>query len=101
MTQYAAQEEDDRFAILAILGKNPGRSVKEAADKALNGNAADLRYFLETGRYKAQEDDDRFAVLRLMAQNPSEKFRTAASKALDGGPAAVRQFLEVGQYQVS
>ncbi|MCF3102300.1 ALF repeat-containing protein [Streptomyces roseoverticillatus] len=100
VTQYAAQEEDDRFAILAILGKNPGRSVKEAANKALNGSAADMRYFLETGRYKAQEDDDRFAVLRLMAQNPSEKFRTAASKALDGGPAAVRQFLEVGQYQV-
>ncbi|MFF4219105.1 ALF repeat-containing protein [Streptomyces nondiastaticus] len=100
VTQYTAQEEDDRFAVLAILGKNPGRSVKEAASKALDGNAADLRYFLETGREKAQEQDDRFAILRLMAQNPSEKFRTAASKALDGGPAAVRQFLEVGQYQV-
>ncbi|KJY41659.1 hypothetical protein VR41_11435 [Streptomyces sp. NRRL B-1568] len=100
VTQYAAQEEDDRVAILVILGKHPGRGVTEAANKALNGNAADLRHFLETGRYQAQEEDDRVEVLRLMAKNPSEKFRTAGSKALDGGPAAVRKFLEVGQYQV-
>ncbi|GHF54914.1 hypothetical protein GCM10010218_40310 [Streptomyces mashuensis] len=98
--QYKAQEEDDRYAVLAILGKNPGRGVTRAANKALDGNAADLRYSLETGRYKAQEEDDRYAVLRLMTQHPSDAFRAAASKALDGGPAAVRQFLEVGQYQV-
>ncbi|MEV5510839.1 ALF repeat-containing protein [Streptomyces orinoci] len=100
VTQYAAQEEDDRVAVLVILGKHPGVAVTEAANKALNGSAADVRHFLETGQYRAQEEDDRVAVLRLMAQHPSEKFRTAASHALDGGPAAVRRFLEVGQYRV-
>ncbi|MFI1798802.1 ALF repeat-containing protein [Streptomyces sp. NPDC020379] len=100
VTQYKAQEEDDRVAVLVILGKHPGRGVTDAANEALNGSAADVRHFLEVGQYQAQEEDDRVEVLRLMASHPSEKFRAAGSKALNGGPAAVRQFLKVGQYQV-
>ncbi|WUW18957.1 ALF repeat-containing protein [Streptomyces sp. NBC_01465] len=48
-----AQAEDDRVAVGKILAR-PGISdaLRAAASKALDGTAADVRYFLEVGQYE-------------------------------------------------
>ncbi|MEU3354042.1 ALF repeat-containing protein [Streptomyces sp. NPDC037389] len=58
--QYAGRDEDNRFAILRMLGmdKNVGPGVREAAKTALKGTPEDVRRFLEVGQYEAHAKDE-------------------------------------------
>ncbi|MCZ4123437.1 ALF repeat-containing protein [Streptomyces sp. H39-S7] len=60
--------DDDRVAIARMLAdKNTGRRVRELAQKALDGNPEDLRYFLEVGQFRARFADDQLRALRTLA----------------------------------
>ncbi|WUH99407.1 ALF repeat-containing protein [Spirillospora sp. NBC_00431] len=101
-----AQAEDDRVAIVRILGiaqKNGDEAVVREATKALDSNSpAVLRAFLETGYRLAQAEDDRVAIMRIIADPTiSAALRQAANRALNNGsPEALRYFLEHGQHEV-
>lgn len=61
----AAQDkaaEEDRIAVLKMLADpSTGVSVREAAQKALDGTPQDVRRFLEVGQFDAHIIDDRCA----------------------------------------
>lgn len=95
-----AREEDDKFAVLQILG-NPdaGVAVQREASEALDSqDPAVIREFLETGLAVAQAEDDRVDVFSLLADPDSGRgVVREAEEALDDGSAeALREFLETG-----
>ncbi|MQS39686.1 ALF repeat-containing protein [Streptomyces katsurahamanus] len=96
----ASSAEEDRVEILRILAdSDTGRGVREAAQKALDGTAEDMRHFLEVGQHKARYTDDRVLTTQILsAGGPGVK--EAALEALKKEtPEAVREFIEVGQHK--
>ncbi|MFE4974312.1 ALF repeat-containing protein [Kitasatospora sp. NPDC056651] len=96
--QYTARAEDeDRARIEAILADpKTGRGVREGAEKALKGTAADLRHFLEVSLPRLRADDNRVKLSQLMSSG-GPAVREAAGKALDAGTdEAVEEFLDSG-----
>jgi hypothetical protein len=73
-----------------------GPTVNARAQKALDGTAADVRAFLETGLQQAKDVDDRLTVNQVMNTGGPE-VKAAAQTALDGTPADVRYFLSLWQ----
>ncbi|MDU0303901.1 ALF repeat-containing protein [Streptomyces sp. PAL114] len=62
-------EDELRAAITAIMeAEASGRSVTEAATRALDGTVDDMRTFLKTGHPAAQADDDRFALFVILGK---------------------------------
>ncbi|MER5863843.1 ALF repeat-containing protein [Kitasatospora sp. NPDC002040] len=90
-------DEDNLVAILRIIAdKNTGRALMAAAQKAMDGTAADRVYFLTTGRYLAQLLDDRVRVARAMGEG-GPAVQAAARAALDVNTAeAIHEFLTTG-----
>ncbi|MFE4518479.1 ALF repeat-containing protein, partial [Kitasatospora sp. NPDC056783] len=96
--QHAARAEDeDRARIEAILADpKTGRGVREGAEKALKGGAAELRHFLEAELPRLRADDNRVKLSQLMSSG-GPAVREAAGKALDAGTdEAVEAFLNGG-----
>ncbi|MFB7663603.1 ALF repeat-containing protein [Kitasatospora sp. NPDC056138] len=91
-------EEQDRVEILRILAdKNTGPGVREAAQKALDGTAQDLRHFLEIELQEQREIDNRVRVSQIInAGGPAVK--KAGKAALKGTPQDVLNFLKEGQF---
>ncbi|MGW3076468.1 ALF repeat-containing protein [Kitasatospora sp. NPDC001132] len=96
--QYTARAEDeDRARVEAILADpKTGPGVREGAEKALKGGAADLRQFLTAELPKLRGDDNRVKLSQLMAAG-GRAVREAAGRALDAGTdEAVEAFLNEG-----
>ncbi|MEU7180757.1 MULTISPECIES: ALF repeat-containing protein [Streptomyces] len=95
----ASSVVDDRVAVSQILSdKNSGPGVREAAEKALDGTAEDVRRFLEVGQYEARAIDNRVRVAQIINFGGPE-VRAAGIKALRGTREDIRNFLEAGQYE--
>ncbi|MFF0190290.1 polymorphic toxin-type HINT domain-containing protein, partial [Streptomyces sp. NPDC005244] len=94
---YPGKEDDDRVALAQIAAKG-GPGVKAAASQALDGTAADVARFVQTGQYQAQQDDDRVGVTEALA-NGGPEVQAAAQAVLSGPPSRLRPFLEVGVYK--
>ncbi|MFE7610546.1 ALF repeat-containing protein [Streptomyces celluloflavus] len=95
----ASSVVDDRVAVSQILSdKNSGPGVREAAEKALDGTAEDVRHFLEVGQYEARAIDNRVRVAQIINFGGPE-VRAAGIKALRGTREDIRNFLEAGQYE--
>ncbi|MFD6383119.1 ALF repeat-containing protein, partial [Streptomyces nigra] len=98
-----AQYEDDKVAVVTILGKPyAGRRVTQEINALLDAPTPEkLRTWLETGYRLAQAEDDRVAVARILADPTiSAALRAAAEDVIDGTPEELRYFLETGQYEV-
>ncbi|MFG2908635.1 ALF repeat-containing protein [Kitasatospora sp. NPDC048286] len=96
--QFTARAEDeDRARVEAILADpKSGRGVREGAEKALKGGAAELRHFLTAELPKLRGDDNRVKLVQLMDAG-GRAVREAASKALDARTdEAVEAFLNEG-----
>ncbi|MFG3052684.1 ALF repeat-containing protein [Kitasatospora sp. NPDC048239] len=93
----ATQEERDRAEIRRILADAAtGPGVRAAAEKVVNGTAAELRHFLEAELDRQRQDDDRVEVSRLLASG-GPAVRKAAQAALDGTYQDVVEFLRTGR----
>ncbi|MFE2629198.1 ALF repeat-containing protein [Streptomyces sp. NPDC059374] len=98
-----AQFEDDKVAVVTILGKPyAGRRVTQEINALLDAPTPEkLRTWLETGYRLAQAEDDRVAVARILADPTiSAALRAAAEDVIDGTPEELRYFLATGQYEV-
>ncbi|MFE6748835.1 ALF repeat-containing protein [Kitasatospora purpeofusca] len=97
--QYTARAEDDRAEIERLLADPAtGRSVREAAQKALDaGTPAALRHFLEVELPNRREGDARLKLTQIMSQG-GPAVKDAANAAMMGSYADVVKFLEEGQY---
>ncbi|MFD4398215.1 ALF repeat-containing protein [Kitasatospora sp. NPDC058478] len=97
--QGTGQEEHDRAEVRRILAdKESGVSVREAAQKALNGTAADLRHFLDVELHDQRVIDNRVKAYQVLAVG-GPAVKKAATAALRGGTAEdVAKFLKEGQF---
>ncbi|MFJ8182475.1 ALF repeat-containing protein [Streptomyces sp. NPDC096105] len=94
-------EDELRAAINAILAdEDSGRSVTEAATRALDGTADDMRAFLKTGYRLAQAEDDRVAIARILftaQKNGDKRVIAEINGLLDRNvPEELREWLETG-----
>ncbi|WP_327681784.1 ALF repeat-containing protein [Kitasatospora sp. NBC_00458] len=93
-----SQEAQDRAEIQRILDdKATGRGVREGAQKALAGTAADLRHFLTVELDGLRQEDDRVEAFRLIATG-GPAVKKAATEALRGSHADLVKFLKEGQF---
>lgn len=97
--QYVARAEDENRAEVQRILDDPssGRIVREGAQKALAGTAADVEHFLKVGLKSAAEVDDRILLTQIMSRG-GPAVRKAANAGLDGTIDDVRAFLKTGQY---
>ncbi|MEU1425233.1 ALF repeat-containing protein [Kitasatospora sp. NPDC005751] len=97
--QYTARAEDeDRAEVQRILeDKESGRGVREAAEKALAGSAADLRHFLTVELEDWRWRDDKVKVAQLL-NNGGPAMRKGVEAALFGSHEDILKFLKEGQY---
>ncbi|MER8102871.1 ALF repeat-containing protein [Kitasatospora sp. NPDC094016] len=97
--QGTGQEEHDRAEVRRILAdKESGPGVREAAQKALNGTAADLRHFLDVELHDQRVIDNRVRAYQVLAVG-GPAVKKAATAALRGGTAEdVAKFLKEGQF---
>ncbi len=88
-----AAKTDNSVAVFRVLGKNPGKAVKEAATAALSdGSAKALHEFFATKYPAAQYEDDRVAVFTVLA-TAGPYTTMAANVALEGPEWMLRDFL--------
>ncbi|MFE2721594.1 ALF repeat-containing protein [Kitasatospora sp. NPDC059327] len=97
--QFTARAEDENRAEAQRILDDPisGRGVREGAEKALAGSAADVERFLKTELARFREDDDRVLLSQIMSRG-GPAVRKAAGAAMSGTIADVREFLKVGQF---
>ncbi|MEV4614190.1 ALF repeat-containing protein [Kitasatospora sp. NPDC049258] len=97
--QFTARAEDENRAEVQRILDDPssGPVVREGAQRALAGTAADVETFLKVGRAAAAATDDRIHVTQIMSVG-GPAVRKAAGAALSGTIEDVREFLRVGQY---
>ncbi|MEV7360464.1 ALF repeat-containing protein [Kitasatospora sp. NPDC091276] len=97
--QGTGQEEHDRAEVRRILAdQESGPGVREAAQKALNGTAADLRHFLDVELHDQRVIDNRVKAYQVLAVG-GPAVKKAATAALRGGTAEdVAKFLKEGQF---
>ncbi|MFJ6136608.1 ALF repeat-containing protein, partial [Kitasatospora sp. NPDC092286] len=94
----SAQEAQDRAEVQRILAdKESGPGVREAAQKALDGTAADLRHFLEVELPNRREHDDRVKVAQILSAG-GPAVQKAANAAFGGTHEDILKFLKEGQY---
>ncbi|MFD7983978.1 ALF repeat-containing protein [Kitasatospora indigofera] len=97
--QYTARAEDENRAEAQRLLDDPssGRGVREGAEKALAGTAADVEHFLKVELGSLREVDDRVLLMQILSRG-GPAVHKAASKAMSGTIEDVRAFLKTGQY---
>ncbi|MFD7828183.1 ALF repeat-containing protein [Kitasatospora sp. NPDC059803] len=97
--QYTARAEDENRAKVQQLLDDPnsGPGVREGAQQALAGTAADVERFLNTGLKTAAEHDDRVLLSQIMSRG-GPAVKKAANAAMSGTIEDVRAFLKTGQY---
>ncbi|KQV05562.1 MULTISPECIES: ALF repeat-containing protein [unclassified Kitasatospora] len=97
--QYTARTEDENRAEVQRLLDDPssGPRVREGAQKALAGTAADVERFLTVGLKSAAESDDRVLISQIMERG-GPAVRKAADTVMFGSIEGIREFLKVGQY---
>ncbi|MFD7587421.1 ALF repeat-containing protein [Kitasatospora sp. NPDC059811] len=97
--QYTARAEDENRAKVQQLLDDPnsGPGVREGAQQALAGTAADVERFLNTGLKTAAEHDDRVLLSQIMSHG-GPAVKKAANAAMSGTIEDVRAFLKTGQY---
>lgn len=97
--QYIARAEDEnRAEVQRILDDAAtGRHVREAAQKALAGSAADVEHFLKVELEPLRASDDRIRVSQIV-EGGGPEVRKAGTAALDGAVEDVRAFLKEGQF---
>ncbi|MFE2721492.1 ALF repeat-containing protein [Kitasatospora sp. NPDC059327] len=96
--EHDSQEALDRAEVERILAdKESGLGVREAAEKALAGTAADLRHFLEVELVRQRRGDNQVKVAQL-ANNAGPAVRKAVEVALLGSDEDVLRFLKEGQF---
>ncbi|MFG3224024.1 ALF repeat-containing protein [Kitasatospora sp. NPDC048194] len=90
------QEQRDRAEIQRILAdKETGPGVREAASKALQGTAAQMRHFLAVELPRLRAADNQVKVAQILSSG-GRAVREAARKALNGSDEDVATFLKVG-----
>ncbi|MFF2117130.1 ALF repeat-containing protein [Kitasatospora sp. NPDC058184] len=92
------QEQRDRAEVKRILADpKSGVGVREAAEKALKGGAAELRHFLDVEHDEQTRIDNQVRVSQIYAiGGPAVK--AAAKAALRGTDEDITAFLTTGQY---
>ncbi|MFJ2864271.1 hypothetical protein [Kitasatospora sp. NPDC087314] len=96
--QGSGQEEQDRAEVRRILAdKETGPKVREAAQKALAGTAADVRHFLGVELEENRVPDNRLRVVQI-SDGAGPALRKAADQALRGTAADLLAFLKEGQF---
>ena len=97
--QYVARAEDENRAEVQRILDDPksGSTVREGAQKALAGTAADVEQFLRAGAKRAAESDDRILLMQILSRG-GPAVQKAANTAMSGPIEDVRQFLSTGQY---
>ncbi|MFF3075342.1 ALF repeat-containing protein [Kitasatospora sp. NPDC057936] len=99
--QFTARAEDeDRAKVQAILDdKETGAGVREAGEKALKGDAAAVRHFLDVELPGARVADNRVKVAQILSVATGRAVRDAAKAVLrNGTDADVVKFLKEGQF---
>ncbi|MHC0432529.1 coiled-coil domain-containing protein [Streptomyces sp. O3] len=88
-----AAKTDNTAAIFRVLGKNPGKAVKQAAEDALaDGSAQAVHDFFATKYGAAQKQDDTVAAFKILdTAGPYTKM--AAQVALEGPAWMLRDFV--------
>ncbi|MFJ4189602.1 ALF repeat-containing protein, partial [Kitasatospora sp. NPDC089509] len=94
------QEKRDRAEVARILAdKESGPGVREAGEKALAGDAAAVRHFLEVELAEQRFIDNRVRVSQVI-NNAGPVLREAAKAVLRHGTAAeLEKFLKEGQFK--
>ncbi|MFE7119152.1 hypothetical protein ACFU99_27425 [Streptomyces sp. NPDC057654] len=96
--QYTARDEDNRSEIQRIIDDpKTGRGVREGAQHAMNGTAADRQKFLDTERHDLKIIDNRVLVGKIIGKGGPE-VRAAGIAALKGTPEDVQKFIDEGQF---
>ncbi|MFC9325913.1 ALF repeat-containing protein [Kitasatospora sp. NPDC057015] len=97
--QFVARAEDEnRAEVQRILDDpNSGPGVREGAEKALAGTAAEVEQFLKVGVKNAAEHDDRVLLSQIMFRG-GPAVQKAANTAMSGTIEDVRAFLKTGQF---
>jgi len=90
----------DRYAMLQILAANPGVTLYNATQDALEGTAQEAHEFLRTGQHAARAADDRLRILGML-QTAGPEVEAAAQVALAGPPSYATYFLAAGQYEAA
>ncbi|MFE7529044.1 ALF repeat-containing protein, partial [Kitasatospora sp. NPDC057542] len=91
-----AQFEDDRVEVLRVIADPAtGPYTAAAAQKALDGTAADVRRFLTTGLPALRASDNRVKVSQI-AETGGPAVHKAALAALEGSDADITAFLKEG-----
>ncbi|NNH51022.1 hypothetical protein HLB15_01910, partial [Promicromonospora citrea] len=94
-----AAAEDNRAAILQILGASPGTAVRGAAEAALDdGSAEALKTFFTTDLAEAVTADDTAEAFRIL-DSGGIYAQAAAEVALEGTHASRRRFVASLRYQ--
>ncbi|MFJ9517482.1 ALF repeat-containing protein [Kitasatospora sp. NPDC101801] len=97
--QYTARTEDENRAKVQRILDDPssGPVVRERAEKALAGTAADVERFLATGYSNGAEHDARIKLSQIMSAG-GPAVQQAANTAMSGTVEDVLEFLKTGQY---
>ncbi|WP_405017104.1 ALF repeat-containing protein [Kitasatospora sp. NBC_00070] len=97
--QYTARTEDENRAKVQRILDDPssGPVVRERAEKALAGTAADVERFLATGYSNGAEHDARIKLSQIMSAG-GPAVQKAANTAMSGTVEDVLEFLKTGQY---
>ncbi|MCQ4044081.1 ALF repeat-containing protein [Streptantibioticus rubrisoli] len=99
-TGPTSSPEEDRVAILKVLADPySGQYLREAAQHALDGTAADMRHFLETTQYIARYNDDRIRTAQIISVGGLAVRKAGDLALISDDPEKIRYFLEVGQYE--
>ncbi|RGD56624.1 hypothetical protein DR950_01385 [Kitasatospora xanthocidica] len=96
--QADGQEQRDRAEVKRILADpKSGVGVREAAEKALKGGAAELRHFLDVEFDEQTRIDNQVRVSQIYAVG-GPAVKAAAKAALRGTDEDITAFLTTGQY---
>ncbi|MGW6917018.1 ALF repeat-containing protein [Kitasatospora sp. NPDC054939] len=94
----ARAEDENRAELRRILDDpNTGPGVREGAQKALAGTAAEVEHFLKVGIKNPAEHDDRVRLMQILSLG-GPAVRKAADAAMNGTHEDVRAFLRTGQH---
>ncbi|MGW4896671.1 ALF repeat-containing protein [Kitasatospora sp. NPDC004240] len=97
--QHVARAEDENRAELRRILADPstGPGVREGAEKALTGTAAEVEHFLKVGIKNPAEHDDRVLLMQILSRG-GPAVQKAANTAMNGTHEDVRAFLRTGQH---
>ncbi|WP_149179333.1 polymorphic toxin-type HINT domain-containing protein [Streptomyces sp. TRM49041] len=94
----SAAQEDERAMVALLSTDSPLRSVADAADEALNGDASVISAFLKTGQYKTAEQDYRVLIAQTVSAGGRGVQEAGRAALQSGSLEKYREFLATVRY---